>query len=317
MSDHWLIPPRTCSRAVPRRGTPHLATLLEGFTAYLAVECQCRPGTITTYRSCFADFLRFAEGSPTTPLAISRFTPDLVRAYQYHLAERGLCGTTVRLRLAALASFARWAVRSGKVLANPVESLVRPPTRAKLPTTLRWDAVQELLDRCRTRRDRAIVALMAYGGLRRSEIVALDIADFGPGFGLRRVHGKGGQDAAVPLPTSARSIVSDYLRSDRPDAAMSEPLFLVTYPTFARRMIVKRMGDHRVWKLMHDLGERSGIKGLHPHALRHACAVELLKRTKNLRAVQQHLRHRDIQSTTVYARLMPAELAEAVSAFDA
>jgi len=63
-----------------------------------------------------------------------------------------------------------------------------------------------------------------------------------------------------------------------------------------------------------DLGERAGIKGLHPHALRHACAVELLKRTKNLRAVQQHLRHRDIQSTTVYARLVPGDLAEAVSA---
>jgi len=72
-----------------------------------------------------------------------------------------------------------------------------------------------------------------------------------------------------------------------------------------------------VWTFVRDLGERSAIKGLHPHALRHACAVELLKRTKNLRAVQQHLRHRDIQSTTVYARLMPAELAEAVSAFAA
>jgi integrase len=59
--------------------------------------------------------------------------------------------------------------------------------------------VQELLDRCRTRRDHAIVALTAYGGLRRSEVVALDIADFDPGFGLRRVHGKGGQDAAAPL----------------------------------------------------------------------------------------------------------------------
>jgi integrase len=33
--------------------------------------------------------------------------------------------------------------------------------------------------------------------------------------------------------------------------------------------------------------------------------------------VQQHLRHRDIQTTTVYAQLMPADLAEAVSAFDA
>jgi site-specific recombinase XerD len=69
--------------------------------------------------------------------------------------------------------------------------------------------------------------------------------------------------------------------------------------------------------LVRDLGGRSGLKGLHPHALRHACAVELLKRTRNLRAVQQHLRHRDIPRLLVYARLMPDELAEAVSAFDA
>jgi site-specific recombinase XerD len=318
MSDHWLIPPRPRSRAVPRRGAPpHLATLFEGFTAYLAVERHCRPGTVATYRWCFADFLRFVEGSPRRPLAISRFTSDAVRAYQYHLAERGLGATTIRLRLAVLASFARWAVRRGKLLANPVEALARPPKRTTLPATLRWGAVPELLDRCRTPRDRALVALLAYGGLRRSEVVTLDIADFDPGFGLRRVHGKGDHDAAVPLPASARTIVSDYLRSDRPDAAGSDPLFLVGYATVAGKVIVRRLSGRRVWTLVRDLGERAGIKGLHPHALRHACAVELLKRTKNLRAVQQHLRHRDVQSTTVYARLLPDELAAAVSAFDA
>lgn len=206
---------------------------------------------------------------------------------------------------------------SGKIPTNPVESLVRPPKRSKLPSTLRWDAIHALLGLCRTRRDKAIVALLAYGGLRRSEVVALDIGDFDPGFGLRRVRGKGGQEAAVPLPTPARAIVSDYLSSDRPDAAASAPLFVVMYPSGARRVLVNWMRSHRVWKLVRDLGERSGIKGLHPHALRHACAVELLRRTRNLRAVQQHLRHRDIQSTTVYARLMPDELAEAVTAFDA
>jgi len=97
-------------------------------------------------------------------------------------------------------------------------------------------------------------------------------------------------------------IVSAYLRSDRPGAAASKPLFLVTYPTVAHKTIVQRMGCHRVWKLIHDVGDRSGIKGLHPLALRHACAVELLRRRKNLRAVQQHLRHRDIQTTTVCTR---------------
>lgn len=51
MSNPWLIPPHTRSRAVPRRGAaPHLATLFDGFTAYLAVERHCRPGTLATYR---------------------------------------------------------------------------------------------------------------------------------------------------------------------------------------------------------------------------------------------------------------------------
>jgi len=68
MPDHWLIPPRTRSRGIPRRGAPpHLATLFEGFTAYLTVERQCRPGTLATYRWCFADFLHLAEGNPRSP----------------------------------------------------------------------------------------------------------------------------------------------------------------------------------------------------------------------------------------------------------
>jgi len=121
--------------------------------------------------------------------------------------------------------------------------------------------VQELLDRCGTQRDRAIVALLAYGGLRRSEVVTLDIADFDPGFGLPRVHGKGGHEAAVPLPALARAIVADHLRADRPDAAASEPLFVVRYPTIASKVIMRRMSGRHVWTLVRDLGERSGIKG--------------------------------------------------------
>jgi len=80
MSDHWLIPPGTRSRAVPRRGAPlHLATLFEGFTADLAVERHCRPGTLATYRWCFAEFLPSAEDNPRRPLVISRFTIDVLR----------------------------------------------------------------------------------------------------------------------------------------------------------------------------------------------------------------------------------------------
>ena len=56
---------------------------------------------------------------------------------------------------------------------------------------------------------------------------------------------------------------------------------------------------------------------LHPHAFRHGCGVELLRRTGgNLRVVQEHLRHADIQTTTIYTRLTQGDLQKIVGVFD-
>jgi hypothetical protein len=71
-----------------------------------------------------------------------------------------------------------------------------------------------------------------------------------------------GGEVAVPLGKDACALISRYLAQERPNAGIAEPL-----------------------------GKAHGIPNLHPHALRHACAVELLKRTNDLVAVQQHLRH--------------------------
>ena len=77
------------------------------------------------------------------------------------------------------------------------------------------------------------------------------------------------------------------------------------------------MSGQRVWELIKALGRRAGLPELHPHALRHAYGVELHRRTGgNLRLVQEHLRHADIQTTTVYTRVTQHELQQAVSVFD-
>jgi site-specific recombinase XerD len=111
-------------------------------------------------------------------------------------------------------------------------------------------------------------------------------------------------------------MLAEYLAAERADVTPDDPLFLAVYQTRTGRFVRTRISDHRVWKLTQSLGERAEIRGLHPHALRHACAVELLRRTKNLRAVQEHLRHADIGTTTIYARLLPQELQEIVTVFD-
>src|SRR6266436_4742311 len=135
---------------------------------------------------------------------------------------------------------------------------------------------------------------MCYGGLRRSEIVALDVGDVAPGLGLRRVQGKGGVETAVPLPTVAQDIVAGYIATARANANASDPLFVSCFKT---------KGGH--------------VPELHPRAFRHSSGVQLLRLSGgNLRAVQEHLRHADIQTTTVYTRLTQSDLQKVTSAFD-
>ena len=211
----------------------------------------------------------------------------------------------------------KWAVRHGGLPSNPLDQLSRPRRKKRLPVVPRWAAVEDLLDRCARLRDRAILALLAYGGLRRSEVVGLNVGDYVSEFGLRRVLGKGGHEASVPLPEVARTIVSEYVATERSGAPPTEPLFVVRFKIKGGGWRQERMRDHRVFKIVKALGKQAGLAQLHPHAFRHSCGVELLRRTRgNLRAVQEHLRHSDIQTTTLYTRLTQDELQRVVSVFD-
>ena len=121
----------------------------------------------------------------------------------------------------------------------------------------------------------------------------------------------------MPLPEVARSIVSEYLAADRADATANDPLFVVRFNIKGGGLRQERMRDHRVFKVVKALGKQAGLARLHPHAFRHSCGVELLRRTRgNLRAVQEHLRHTDIQTTTLYTRLTQQDLQKVISVFD-
>ena len=294
-----------------------LSALFEEFCQYLRVEKEAAPRSIETYRWCFGDFVAFAMQDVGGTVLVTHFTADRCRDYLYALSARGLQTNSIRVRLATLGSFGKWAVRREKLDKNPLDLITRPRRKARLPRVPRWETVQRLLAEPSNLRERAIVALMACGGLRRSEVVALDVGDYAPEFGLRRVRGKGGHEAAVPLPEVARVVVSEYLAKERVGHGSQDPMFAVRYRSRGGDWQERRMASHRVWKIIKALGRRAGLLELHPHAFRHASGVELYRRTGgNLRVVQEHLRHADIQTTTVYTRVTQHELQQVVSVFD-
>jgi site-specific recombinase XerC len=77
--------------------------------------------------------------------------------------------------------------------------------------------------------------------------VSLNVGDFVPDSGLRRVQGKGGHKAALPLPQVARTVLSEFLAMERRGARPSDPLFVVRFKTKAGAWREERMRDHRVF----------------------------------------------------------------------
>jgi site-specific recombinase XerD len=231
--------------------------LFEEFCHSLRVEKETAPRTIEAYRWCFRDYESFVMKQLGGTVLVSHFTAETCRAYQYDLAARGLQTSSIRVRLATLGSLGKWAVRRDKIARNPVAVLTRPRRKARLPRVPRWETVESVLQQCTDVREKTLVALMCFGGLRRSEIVALDVGDVAPGLGLRRVQGKGGAETAVPLPKVAQDILADYIAMAHADATATDPLFVSRFKRKGGQVIEARMKGHRVWKISKAMGKRA------------------------------------------------------------
>ncbi|MDQ0116795.1 tyrosine-type recombinase/integrase [Paenibacillus harenae] len=166
------------------------------------------------------------------------------------------------------------------------------------------DACLQLVQGRYLLRDVAIIALMAYAGLRVSEIVRLNISDFKIGSPLS-ILGKGEKWRYIPLPQEMEHLLQLAL-SDRiqPRSTKDEMAFFVSQ---FRRRISKRMvqsvAEKTFTALIEQYPQFAGLT-LSAHKLRHSFATELLRSGADLRAVQELLGHENISTTQIYTHVL-------------
>lgn len=149
-------------------------------------------------------------------------------------------------------------------------------------------------------RNRTIIEVFYATGIRRIELVNLDIRDIDFQRQILTVReGKNKNDRNVPIARRALDWIQQYLKEIRPKLASlssGDALFLTA--------IGNRMKPHKVTDMVTNCVKRSGIdkKGA-CHLLRHATATEMLRHGAGIREVQEMLGHRDISSTQIYAHV--------------
>ena len=148
------------------------------------------------------------------------------------------------------------------------------------------------------RRDRAIGLCLARLGLRAGEVAGLLLEDLDwRQATLRLRQSKNGSQAQLPLLSEVGQAVADYLRAGRP-AGTHRHVFLFHHP--ARPMDAKAVSN-----VIGRALRRCGIAAPHPgaHLLRHTLASHLVQGGASLKAVADLLRHRDLNSASVYAHV--------------
>ena len=262
------------------------------------------------------------ERAVTRPEEVSK---AVLEAYQRHLFYyrkkdgQPLRPTTQKERLSSVKGLFKWLTRQNVLFFNPAAELMLPRQERTLPKeVLSAGEVDAILDQADVKtpkglRDRAMMEVLYSTGMRRCELVGLDVfdLDFERGTVLIRL-GKGKKDRVVPLGQRALSWVGKYLEEVRPGLTTSSPdaqdaVFL--------SMLGKRLTDDYATNLVGKYIRASGLRKKGScHLLRHSMATLMLQNGADVRVIQEILGHESLETTQVYLRVAVIELIEAHAA---
>lgn len=257
---------------------------LGGFCAYLGIQAPEQFGTVTRAH---------------------------VLAWRGELEARGLSGATLRRKLAAIASLYDYLLdRNAVAGGNPVHGVRRPKIEAnegKTPALADYQA-KALLEApdpttLKGKRDRAILAVLLYHGLRREEAAQLTVDAITERRGIKhlRIHGKGGKLRFVPLHPIAAERIHVYLEASGHQVGnATAPLFL----PLRGKKTDKGVSATGVYALVGSYARKAGIEvsGLGVHGLRATAATNALEHEADIAKVQAWLGHANISTTRLYDR---------------
>jgi integrase/recombinase XerC len=276
----------------------HIATYLANLTAK-----RYSPATVATYAFDLRHLQELTGERDYTALSAH----DL-RRFLASLHARGLKPKTLARSLSAWRSFFNWLGRAGVVQANPCLGLRPPKGEKRLPNALSVDQMARLLeaegaDDVWTLRDTAMFELMYSSGLRRAELIGLDLGGVKLDEAEVRVTGKGSRTRIVPVGGQALAALRSWLAVRDSVAADTAALFVGERGG--------RIAPSVLSKALKARAIRHGVHAhVHPHALRHSFASHVLQSSGDLRAVQEMLGHASLSTTKIYTHLDFQRLAE-------
>ena len=257
--------------------------------------------------------LNFIAGIQTSDILdfLSYLASDRVQNPHSPAPDYGISAASRARKLSALKSFYKYLTLRTKLLSeNPTADLDYPKLRKSLPKYLTLEQSSKLLQAVSGQnqaRDYAILMLFLNCGIRRSELVGLNLTDV---YEDRiRVVGKGDKERFVYFGTSCRKAIDQYL-----------PIRQKQVLTDNRALFGSRNGNRISVDAVHALVKKAFLKAgldatqFSAHKLRHTAATMMLSGGVDVKTVQEVLGHENLNTTQIYTHIESTELKIAAEA---
>lgn len=289
---------------------------IERFLSYLKADKGYSILTIRAYQSDLMEFMSFVQKLEGN-LEWKDVDMDIVRRWIVKCRENGLSPRSVKRGLSSIRSFYKYMMMMGEVDKNPARMVRNPKEDKPLPYFLHQKEIDQLLDHTKFpenfegERDRLIILTFYSTGIRRAELIGLNIEDIVISNSEMRVIGKRNKQRIIPFGQELSQAITHYLHSRK------EYLTDINFvdPTTNRAFFISKKGGRIneievntiVKKYLSIVTQQ---KRRSPHILRHTFATAMLNNGADIRAVQELLGHESLKTTEIYTHTTLTELKE-------
>lgn len=298
---------------MPREGKD-MKRHVNGFLKYLIIEKNSSHNTVVKYKADLTKFCLYLKNNCEIE-SLELITISHLREYLEYIKDtNNLSPTTVANKIAVIKSFFKYLHEQGNLDKNPANLLKIPRRYKKIPKFLNDIELNKLLsapNRVKGKRskkfklrDKLILNLLAFGGLRKSELLNLDWDDINLGSKYLIVRNGKKTDRMIPLHDNIYNLLEKYL-------SQRLPLNCSALIVGEQDRRLSKNSLNLIFKKYIILSGLSG-KNYTLHSLRHTFATRLLNRNVNLVKIKNLLGHKSLESTEIYLHTTGKELADSI-----
>jgi len=289
------------------------------FGSFLKLERSLSENSIEAYLHDVVLLRQFFDmrKESVSPVAV---TLKHLRDFLQYIHELGMSAHSQARILSGIKAFYKYLLFEELIDKDPTALLEGPKLGRKLPDTLSFHEIEQLLDaidlsKAEGARNRAMIEVLYSSGLRVSELVGLQLNHIHADDGFLRVIGKGNKERLVPIGRDALKYLTLYIDETRGKLPNKPPGKGSETSVFLNRN-GQKLSRITVFTTIKALAQAIGLKkSISPHTFRHSFATHLIEGGADLRAVQEMLGHESITTTEIYTHLDRDYLKQVITEF--